>query len=125
MIRDTAQRRAIRKVLLDAGRPLSPQEVLDVAQDDVPGLGIATVYRTVKGLREEGWLTPVDLPGESTRFEVSGKQHHHHFSCRTCGRVYELHGCPADLARLLPRGFSMDDHDVVIYGCCNECNNPG
>lgn len=123
MIRDTSQRRAIRKVLADAGRPLTPQEVLDVAQADVPGLGIATVYRAIKGLREEGWLTPVELPGEPTHFEVSGKQHHHHFSCRGCGRVYELKGCPADLKRLLPRGFSMEDHEVVLYGSCKECNS--
>ncbi len=123
MIRDTSQRRAIRKVLMDAGRPLTPQEVLDVGQADVPGLGIATVYRALKGLREDGWLIPVDLPGEPTRFEVAGKKHHHHFSCRGCGRVFELQGCPADLKRLLPRGFSMDDHEVVLYGSCKECNS--
>ena len=33
MERDTRQRRAIRRVIEEAGRPLSPQEVLKVAQD--------------------------------------------------------------------------------------------
>ena len=122
MIRDTSQRKAIRQVLTEANRPLTPQEVLDDAQSQVPGLGIATVYRTVTGLCEAGFLTTVELPGEPARFELSAKKHHHHFSCRACGRVFELEGCPADLKRLLPRGFSMEDHDVVLYGACRECN---
>lgn len=123
MIRDTVQRRAIRRVLTEADRPLTPREVLDDAQEHAPGLGIATVYRTVKGLCEEGFLTTVELPGEPARFELSAKQHHHHFSCRMCGRVFELEGCPEGLKRLLPKGFSMEDHDVVLYGACRECNS--
>ena len=38
---------------------LSPQEVLPAAQSYAPGLGIATVYRNVKALLEEGWLESV------------------------------------------------------------------
>ena len=122
MQRDTAQRRAIRQVIEIADRPLSPQEVLVCAQDHVPGLGIATVYRTIRGLQDEGWLAPVDIPGEAQRYEVAGKDHHHHFSCRKCGRVFEMAGCPGDLKRLLPGGFTMDGHDVVLYGYCRDCN---
>jgi Fur family transcriptional regulator, ferric uptake regulator len=120
--RNTVQRRAIRRALFEADRPLTPREVLDGAQAEAPGLGIATVYRTVKDLREEGWLTTVELPGEPARFELSDKAHHHHFSCRNCGRVFELAGCPGDLKQLLPKGFSMEDHEVVLYGACRECN---
>ena len=48
MERETRQRRAIRHVIEEAGRPLSPHEVLKGAQV-YPRLGIATVYRTLKG----------------------------------------------------------------------------
>ena len=67
MIRNTAQRRAIRKILAEADRPLSPEETLTGAQNIVPNLGMATVYRSVKSLVEEEWLVAVDMPGESQR----------------------------------------------------------
>ena len=44
MERSTRQRTAIRETLAEAGRPLSPQEILTAAHAQVPGLGIATVY---------------------------------------------------------------------------------
>jgi Fur family ferric uptake transcriptional regulator len=88
----------------------------------VPNLGIATVYRTVKGLTEEGELVPVEMPGEPQRYEESGKHHHHHFCCRGCGRVFEMKGCPRDLAHMLPEGCTMEDHEVFIYGRCPDCN---
>lgn len=121
MERDTAQRRAIRKVFADVHRPLSPQEVLDEAQRSAPKLGIATVYRTLKSLTDQGWLTAVELPGQPQRYEVAGKKHHHHFNCRKCGRVFELEGCPGNLARMVPDGFEMEDHEVFLFGRCADC----
>jgi Fur family transcriptional regulator, ferric uptake regulator len=121
MERDTQQRRAIRAAFEEAGRPLSPQEVLEIAKRRSPGLGIATVYRTIKSLSEVGLLTQVDLPGETPRFEITGKMHHHHFHCRKCDRVYELEGCPEGLARMTPAGFSLEAHEVVLYGRCASC----
>lgn len=119
--RDTQQRRAIRAAIDDANRPLSPREVLESARRGSPGLGIATVYRTLKSWVEEGGLTQVDLPGEPPRYETTGKQHHHHFHCRSCDRVYELQGCPEGLRSLTPPGFSLESHEVVLYGRCAEC----
>jgi len=119
--RKTVQRDAIRNAFVEANRPLSPQEVLDGARVHVPKIGIATVYRTVKALTDEGWLAVVELPGEPQRYEVSGKEHHHHFSCRACGRVFELHGCAGDFSRLAPKGFETDDHEIYLYGRCAEC----
>lgn len=121
MERDTQQRRAIRSVIEEASRPLSPREVLDGAQPRSPGLGIATVYRTLRTGVEGGWLRQVDLPGEAPRYEPTGKQHHHHFHCRICDRVYEIEGCPDGLVSLTPPGFSLEAHEVVLYGRCAQC----
>lgn len=121
MERDTAQRRAIREVFELADRPLGPREVLESAQSAVDTLGIATVYRTLKGLVEEGWLVPVELPGEPARYERAGKRHHHHFVCDECDRVYEVDGCPGNLRAVVPPGFRLARHEVVLYGVCEEC----
>ncbi|MFD3004992.1 zinc uptake transcriptional regulator [Thermus tengchongensis] len=121
MERSTRQRRAIREAFLEAGRPLSPQEVLELARKKVPSLGLATVYRTLKGLVEEGFLTPVALPGEPSRYEPAGREHHHHFLCRLCGRVFELSGCDLALEGHLPPGFQAEGHEVTVFGRCPEC----
>lgn len=119
--RDTQQRRAIKEAIKEAGRPLAPQEVLEAARALSSGLGIATVYRTLKAGVAARWLRQVDLPGEASRYEVTGKGHHHHFHCRACDRVYEIDGCPEGLRGLTPPGFSLEEHEVVLYGRCAEC----
>ncbi len=121
MNRKTRQREAIRSVFAKARRPLGPQEILSLAQDDVPGLGIATVYRTVKGLVEEGWLAPIDIPGQPTCYEAADMEHHHHFHCRGCGRVYDVDGCPGNVLSIGPPGFKVEAHEVILYGRCTAC----
>ena len=117
--RNTSQRRAIRDAIEQAGRPLDANEVLEAAE--VEGLGLATVYRTLKLGVEEGWLTPVELPNAPARYEMAGKQHHHHFECRNCQKVFEVHGCPGNLKPLVPKGFTLEDHEVILYGLCDQC----
>ena len=121
MERNTRQRCAIRDVIAHAERPLLPQEVLNAAQRLVPGLGIATVYRNLKALVGDGALQPVHLPGENPRFELAGHQHHHHFQCRQCDRVFDVHACPGNLSTLAPQGFTVEDHDLTLYGRCKDC----
>jgi Fur family ferric uptake transcriptional regulator len=100
---------------------MSPDEVLDAGKVRVEELGIATVYRNLKLLTESGWLCPVDLPGEPTRYEVSGKPHHHHFLCRECDRAFEIEDCPGTQKFHVPSGFRVETHDVVLYGVCASC----
>ncbi len=117
----TSQRRAIQRVLLEAGRPLSPTEIRIAAGKLIPRLGQATVYRTLKRLVAEARLTVVGVPGESPRYEISGKPHHHHFLCRSCGRLYEVDGCPGGLPAITPPGFELERHEVTLVGRCSSC----
>jgi Fur family transcriptional regulator, ferric uptake regulator len=121
MQRDTRQRRAIRRAFERASRPLSPPEVLEQAKLTVPNLGLATVYRTVKSLMDEQWLRAVELPGAVPRYEQRTDHHHHYFQCRGCGRAFEIPGCPGNLSQLLPSGFQLEGHEVVLYGQCQGC----
>ncbi len=121
MVRVTQQGNAIRQVLLNAGRPLSTKEAFTMAQQQVFGLGIATVYRNLKSLQQEGSVVAVELPGQSARWEVAQKSHHHHFLCNACDKLYEINSCPDDLQRLLPEGYTLEEHDILLRGLCNEC----
>ena len=121
MKRNTRQRQAIRDVLVRHGHPMTPHEILQAAQETIPTLGIATVYRTINTLREMGELNPVELPGETPRYEVAGKGHHHHFHCLSCDRVYDIHKCITDFEEMNPDGFKLERHAVILYGLCKDC----
>jgi Fur family transcriptional regulator, ferric uptake regulator len=123
MQRSTRQRNAITSVMQEAKRPLSVQEVLRGARAAIPSMGVATVYRTLKVLVENGGLQVVVVPGADNRYELPASRHHHHFLCKLCDRVYELVDCPGSLAHLAPRGFTVDDHDITLYGRCPDCKS--
>lgn len=122
-MRRTKQRYAILKELSSAGGPLSVNEMHERASRGLPGLGIATVYRTVKALRDEGEVSVVELPGEDPRYEPSGRGHHHHFRCRSCEQTFDLDACPVGLPRgtTLPGGYEVEDHSLTLYGRCSAC----
>lgn len=126
MLRHTQQRAAIRSALERAGRPLSPQELLEQARQDVADLGQATVYRAIKSMLEEHQAVEVKVPGEPDRYETAGKHHHHHFLCRTCNRMFEMEGCPGNLQKLAPNGYTVEGHELTLYGRCPTCHTaPG
>lgn len=119
--RQTRQKQSLRRAFVEADRPLSPEEALALARHDVPGISMATVYRNIGSLVEEGWLTAVELPGAAPRYEVAGKQHHHHFQCNDCAKVYELTGCEITVTQALPKGFRLTGHEYFLYGTCADC----
>ncbi|NYF77797.1 Fur family transcriptional regulator [Granulicella arctica] len=121
-IRKTRQKDAIRTAFLEADRPLSPDEALQEAQKLVEGVSVATVYRNINSLLEDKWLVPIDLPGQAARYEVAGKEHHHHFQCTVCMKTYELSGCALQVKPKLPRGFKATGHEFFVYGTCVDCS---
>lgn len=125
MVRKTQQREAIQRALEEADRPLSPQEILASARRHSPSLGMATVYRNLRFLVDEERLLAVELPGAACRYELAGKEHHHHFHCRSCDRVFEVDDCPGGFRDLLPNGYRLESHEVILYGLCQGCVGEG
>ncbi len=103
---------------------MSPAEIHEHAQQAVPGLGMATVYRNLRKLEREERIVPVHVPGEPDRYETAkaAEAHHHHFHCEVCGKVYDITGCPGGLADLLPKGFELTAHEISMRGRCEACS---
>jgi Fur family ferric uptake transcriptional regulator len=119
--RNTRQKTTIRTVFEAADRPMTVEDVLEVAGREIEGLGIATVYRAVNALLSEGWLDAVEIPGEPVRYERTGKEHHHHFRCERCERIFDVEGCVTNIKDLVPPSFRLRDHVVTLYGLCPQC----
>lgn len=122
--RNTRQRDTIIEVIREAEGPLTVPELLERAQQTLPGLGIATVYRTVKLLSEAGQLQAVILPSGETRYESAELGHHHHFHCRVCETVYDMETCLVRVpeSRKVDRGFVVESHELTCYGVCGNCS---
>ena len=119
--RKTKQRDALAAALESADRPLSVGELLEAGAKRIDGLGVATVYRTIGALLDEGWIVAVEIPGEPTRYERSDKGHHHHFQCERCDRVFDVAGCLENIRKLAPPRFRVKQHSVTLYGVCAGC----
>ncbi|MGJ4747902.1 Fur family transcriptional regulator [Leptospira haakeii] len=119
--RNTKQKGEILRVIRDAKGPLSVKEIHDISKKSIQNIGIATVYRSVNHLLESGSIHEIQLPGESSRFEISHLDHHHHFHCKVCDRVFDVEICPFPMENL-PKGFTLDSHEIILYGICSECN---
>ncbi len=123
MERNTKQRDAIKDVFCDSPRPLSVSEIHELAARKAPTIGIATVYRNIRALSDSGWLDIIEIPGEAPRYERDGEDHHHHFRCTSCARVFNLKGCLGRIESLLPSGFQLESHNLLLVGRCATCGN--
>lgn len=121
--RNTRQRETVIETIRAAEGPLTASRILDRAGRQLPGLGLATVYRTLGWLLTQGAVLRVDLPGAERYYEAAGKGRHDHFVCSRCELVFCLGALPLGIPRgtTLPGGFEVDYHRLVLVGLCPEC----
>jgi Fur family ferric uptake transcriptional regulator len=117
----TRQKRVLSGVFERAKWPLTPGEICDEAKKEIPSLGIATVYRAIRQFVSEGIVRVVEIPGAAPRYESASGHHRHFFLCQSCKQLFELIGCVRDIGSLAPRGFRVQQHEIVLYGECGSC----
>lgn len=87
-----------------------------------------TVYRNIDLFEELGIVNRLRL-GWQTKIELSDKfmHHHHHFTCTSCGEVYDLPDDPTFEKHIIDLGrnqnFNVTDHQLEIRGLCTNCQN--
>lgn len=120
--RNTQQRKAIEKVFDESEHPLSLDEILEEGRAISPTLNRATVYRNLKVLLETEAITKVTMPSGKIFYEKGNKGHRHHFFCRLCNKAFDLLGTILNPNRsLAPKGFVVENHDLVVHGVCPSC----
>lgn len=95
----------------------------------LPGVGRATVYRTLEQLEQLRLVHRVGLGGEGAAYErVDPSGHHHHMVCTQCGRLIPFEDRPLERAieSVGERArFEIGDHDVLLRGRCARCKKAG
>lgn len=127
-LRSTPQRRAVLDVLTAARDHPSAAEVYDRVRLRLPGIGPATVYRTLGLLVASGAARELSLGGDSgaARYDANTERHDH-LVCDACGAAVDVDApIPAGLAREIAArtGFTVDSYDLQFHGRCPTCQEP-
>lgn len=121
-MRLTAQRRLILGVVRDTDAHPTAEWVHAAVRRRLPRVSLATVYRNLRLLARQGFLTEIQA-GPSIRFDARVHRHHH-FTCSRCGRIFDLEE-PVNArldARVAARtGFRVSHHRIEFYGVCGRC----
>lgn len=123
-LKSTAPRDDIAQVFFDLGRHVSAEELYAEVKKVNPHVGYATIYRTLKLLKECGLLSERHFDEAQARYEVAGTHHHDHFICESCGKIIEfeddaIERLQESVAGKL--GVALTRHKLELYGHCADC----
>lgn len=123
--RHTQQGSAVLEALRSGEGFRSAQEIHRLISESGLTIGLATVYRRLQSLAEEGLVDALPSPqGVVLYRECSSPGHHHHLICKSCGTAVEvevpgLEEWSAQTAEA--EGFVDITHTVEIFGVCTNC----
>jgi len=124
-LRLTPQRSVILETVAHSSGHPTALDVFQLAQDRLPGLNLATVYRALEALQSAGLVDSIESGGGLTGFALRDADHpHHHLVCTTCGGEWTVGAeTVAALASSLRRrhGFRLNTDHVTLAGQCRSC----
>lgn len=125
-LRSTRQRDIILDIFLSTHQHISVEELYLKIKSGNPGIGYATVYRTLKLFVEAGLAREILLHDGQTRYEhVVAGEHHDHLVCTGCNAIIEfedetIEKLQNDIA--VRHGFLIKSHKMEMYGLCADCH---
>lgn len=124
-LKTTSQRDDIARVFFASRRHLSIDDLYREVRKVNLGVGYATVYRTMKLLKECELAEERHFSDGQARYENTDlEEHHDHILCDRCGKIVEfrddrLERLQEEAATRL--GFVLANHRLELYGICREC----
>jgi len=126
----TKQRELILKFLYDNDGHFTPEDIYMLIKKAYPdvNIGIATVYRTLTLLENEGIASSISFGTQGKKYELGLKSHHDHLICSSCGDIIEFFDetIEAQQEKIAKKyNFLMTDHTMKIIGLCEKCQKNG
>jgi Fur family transcriptional regulator, ferric uptake regulator len=121
----SSKRDKILDIFLRQHGHLSADDLCDLVRREDPGIGRATVYRTLQWMVGASVARKVDFGEGRSRFEPSYRHpRHFHLVCTRCHRSSEF--LSSDIEELAEevsaaRRFAATETRVQIFGTCEDC----
>jgi len=120
----TKQRTTVLRVIREAEHHLTANEVFDDARRLLPGISFATVYNSLRYLKNEGLIAEVRFGNDATRYDRKLTRHDHAL-CTECGELVDL-DLPVPRALLTKAAelckFEAHSFELILRGLCPGCN---
>ncbi len=126
-LRVTAQRSTLLKLLceVEGHQHITAKELFLLAAPILPGLNLATVYRTLDGLFEAGLVDRMNTGRDQVHYSYHDPEHRHgHLCCRNCGAVSEFnYAVILALSQQIRKShqFQIDREHLTFTGQCEQC----
>ncbi|MBO8171631.1 MAG: transcriptional repressor [Bacillaceae bacterium] len=122
-IRVTPQRIAIIKTLKELDHPTA-EEIHDHLMGEYASMSFATVYNTLRSLKEVGIVREIRCGEGCTRFELL-EHDHFHLLCKKCGQIDDIHiDSDINLKHVENKsGYALTDLNIEFYGLCPSCQS--
>jgi len=123
----TRQREAVLRVIRDSGEHMTANEIFEAARDVLPTISFATVYNSLKYLKEAELVREISFGNAASRYDRETDRHDHAI-CTRCGRLVDF-DLPATtgLLRAAARKtrFKPESVHLTLKGLCPECRSDG
>lgn len=120
----TKQRQAILQVIRESEEHLTANQVFEDARRVLPGISFATVYNSLRYLKNEGLIGEVYFGTGATRYDRKMDRHDHAI-CRACGKLVDLDlPIPRTLVQQATNlsQFETESIEVILRGLCPDCS---
>ena len=122
-LKTTRQRDDIARWFFSVKGHHNADEIYRQVQQESPGIGFSTVYRTMKLLCEAALVQERHF-GDSEALYENVSSHHDHCICTSCGKIMEFENSQIEaLQESVARqfGFELRSHKMELYGLCASC----
>jgi Fe2+ or Zn2+ uptake regulation protein len=119
----TKQREAVLRVIREAHEHLTASEVFSEAKVFLPTISFATVYNSLRYLKEAGHIAEIQFGNGASRFDKM-TQRHDHAICTECGKLVDIEmEIPADIVTRAANfsRFQPESLEFTLRGKCPEC----
>jgi Fur family ferric uptake transcriptional regulator len=124
--RTTRQRTALIALLDELEGFRSAQELHALLRERGEAVGLATVYRTLQALVQDGQVDVLRADDGGAIYRTCSPVHHHHLLCRSCPRTVEVAHPPVEhwAARIAAEhDFADVRHQFEVFGTCGDCTS--
>jgi Fe2+ or Zn2+ uptake regulation protein len=119
----TRQREVVLQVIRDAEGHLTANEVFVNAKTLLPSISFATVYNSLRYLKEAGHIAEIQFGNGASRFDRMTHRHDHAI-CTTCGKLVDIEmEVPADILKKAAKQskFKPESLEFTLRGKCPDC----